>query len=177
MISITFKYDTARKNWLLHRFDVEHYAGFNPQPGADVLHLTKNEFGTLSFPDIRNLPGIYHYEPVLSAIKGTLIKKQFYGSPNYGETPEKDEKVWVYLLKTDYPISVMASANQLDPETADQTVTGITEIQVYSNDSNLDFKPRENKRITLQGIFQTAQTGHHYTRVLLEVREISPIEQ
>jgi len=169
---ITFKYDVAPKNWFLHRFDVEHYSGFNAKPSKDVTHLTAKEFGKIAFQEMKHLPGVYYYEPAISVISGTLTKKMFYGVPNYGETPEKDEKVWVYILKPDFPVNVYGYIDQQNDETADKNVTNITEIQVYSTAKKIDFKNYLNKKIKLQGVFQSAQTGHHYTKVLMEVKKI-----
>ncbi|HRP89302.1 MAG TPA: DUF4431 domain-containing protein [Edaphocola sp.] len=169
---ITFKYDATQKNWLLHRFDVEHYEGFNTKPSKDVTHLTTKDFGKITFQKIQNLPGIYYYEPEISIVSGTLTKKMFYGRPNYGETPEIDEKFWVYILKPNYPANVYGDIDPIDPETSNKTMDNVTEIQVYSTDRKIDFKNYENKKIKLQGVFQYSQTGHHYTKVLMEVKKI-----
>lgn len=96
---ITFKYDAAQKNWLLHRFDVEHFKGFDPKPSKEVTHLSTREFGSIAFSKMTGLPGVYRFEPELSVISGTIVIKQFYGAPNYGETPEKDEKEQVSTLR------------------------------------------------------------------------------
>jgi len=101
-----------------------------------------------------------------------LIEKQFYGSPNYGETPETDEKVMVFILKTDDPVNVLAAPNQPDPETADQSVYGITEIQAYTMNKKLNLSKYLNKKVILQGTLMAAISGHHYTKILMEVKQI-----
>lgn len=53
---LTFKYDAASQSWLLHRYDVEHYSGFNTKPSADIIHLTKRDFGIIPFKDLDNPP-------------------------------------------------------------------------------------------------------------------------
>ncbi len=169
---ITFKYDAAQKNWLLHRFDVEHYSGFDPKPSKEVTHLSTREFGSIAFSKMTGLPGVYRFEPELSVISGTIVIKQFYGAPNYGETPEKDEKEQVYILQTDYPVSVFDKDDSGDPEMGNHTTTNISEIQVYSVDKNIDLKNQLNKKTKLEGEFQTALSGHHHTKVLLEVKKI-----
>ncbi len=169
---ITFKYNAAQKNWFLHRFDVEHFNGFDPKPSKEVTHLSTKEFGSVAFSEMTSLPGIYRFEPAVSVISGTIVIKQFYGAPNYGETPEKDEKVGVYILKPDYPVNVFADLDPKDPETADKTITNITEIQVYSPDKKIDLKNYEGKRIQLNGLLFTGRSGHHYTNVLMEVKKI-----
>jgi hypothetical protein len=53
---ITFKYDEKLGNWWLYRYDVEHYSGFDLKPAANVTHLTKQDFGTVSFQEITHAP-------------------------------------------------------------------------------------------------------------------------
>ncbi len=113
----------------------------------------------------------YRYEPLVSEISGTLTEKMFYGRPNYGETPEKDEKIMVLVLKPDYPINVLADSKQ-DPEISDKTIHGITEIQVYTNYKKFDLKNLKNKKVKLQGLLQARRTGEQFTKVLLEVKKV-----
>lgn len=171
-IYLTFKYDTTLKNWFLHRFDVEHYLGFHTQPSKEVLHLTNKDFGKLSFAEITQFPGVYTYDPSFSIINGTITKKLFYGAPSYGETPEKDEKVWTYILKTGFPINVFGEINPEDPENADRTISNVSEIQIYSTDKNFDLKKIEGKKVNLQGVFQSAQSGHQFTKVIFQIKKI-----
>ncbi|MDR2145503.1 MAG: DUF4431 domain-containing protein [Tannerella sp.] len=139
--------------------------------------ITAEQIGKIDFTTaaeneiLKTRPGVYRYEPEISVISGTLTKKQFYGAPNYGETPEKDEKVWVYVLKTDKAISVYGNPDE-DPETADQTVKDLDLIQTYSLDKKMDLKKYEGKKIKIEGVFQPAINGHHYTPVILEVKKI-----
>lgn len=53
---LTFVYDAKDRNWYLHRFDVEHYAGFDPKPSTNVTHLTKKDFGQIPFQTIDRPP-------------------------------------------------------------------------------------------------------------------------
>jgi hypothetical protein len=167
----TFKYDTAQKNWLLYRYDVVHFSGFNPKP--NVTHLRQQDFGKNSFEKLDHTPGDYFYEPRLSTLSGTLVQKQFYSRPNYGQTPEKDEKVMVYILKTDYPINVLPATSDQAPETGDKPVKDIQEIQVYTNGNKIDFKKLEGRKVKLQGSLQHDLNGNHYTKVLMKVESVT----
>lgn len=167
---ITFKYDAAQKDWYLHRYDVEHFSGFNPKPSANTTHLTQEHFGKILFKDLDYTPGDYGYDPAVATISGTLIEKQFYGRPNYGETPETDEKVMVYILKPDYPVNVLAAPGQPDPETADKTIRNVEEIQVYSTNKNVNLSKKLNQKVTLKGVLFIGRTGGQYTKVVMEVR-------
>ena len=46
---ITFRYESATKRWLLHRYDVEHFSGFNPQPIKPATHLSRTQLGDIPF--------------------------------------------------------------------------------------------------------------------------------
>ncbi len=169
---ITFKYDTKTKRYFLHRYDVEHFSGFDTIPSATVTHLTKDNFGFILFEDLDYTPGDYFYEPAFATITGTLVEKQFYGPPNYGETPEMDKKVKVMILKPDYPINVFARIDQTDIETANKTIRGTTDLQTYTLNKTMDLSSYLNKKITLQGTLMQAQSGGHYTPIVLKVNTI-----
>lgn len=173
---ITFKYDPQAKKYFLYRYDVEHFSGFNPKPSPNVTHLTKADFGAVSFQDLDYAPGDYFYEPAPATIAGTLVEKQFYGRPNYGKTPETDEKVNVYVLKTDYPVNVFAGVDQADSETANITVRDISEIQVFSTDNKIDLSSFLNKKVILSGTLMPQQTGGQFTKVLLQVNFVDTIK-
>lgn len=121
---------------------------------------------------VKEPPVIYEYEPNLSIVSGTLVKNEFYGRPNYGKTPEKDEKILVYILHPESPIHVIATPDQDDPETSDKTMVNIREIQVYSNDKSINFSRLVDKKVKLKGLFQMGRSGGQYTKVLLEVKKI-----
>lgn len=79
-------------------------------------------------------------------LTGTLTYQRFWGPPNYGEDTLTDKKEIYPILKTD---------------TAD--------IQLVT-DKNL--RSFENKKVSATGVLFEAQTGHHHTKILLELGEI-----
>jgi len=179
---ITFKYYPAPETWFLHRVDIEHFSGYNSKPSANVTHLTTKQFGDIAFTKMDKIPVSkpqqkttgYRYEPAVSIISGTLIHKMVYGPPNYGETPNIDEKNYIYILKLDQPVNVYADANQPDPEIADHTLLNQTEIQTFSNIDRVhkDLKKYLNKKIKLQGVLFTGRTGGQYTPIQYQVNKI-----
>ena len=169
---LTFKYNASVKNWMIHRYAVEHYSGFNPKPNANVTQVNKEDLGDITFEKIDHFPDEYYFEKKDSEIRGTLIEKQFYGSPNYGETPEKDEQVKVYILKTDFPIGIIDTYYYDDDEMKPKTVYQVQEIQVYTLEPTLKLKDKLNKRVSLKGVFHASETGHHYAEAIFEVNEI-----
>lgn len=52
---LTFKYDKIKSNFILFRYDVEAYSGFNLNPNAEVQHTIQKDFGTILFQKV-NFP-------------------------------------------------------------------------------------------------------------------------
>lgn len=148
------------------------------------LRIAASQIGKINFSNatddlilekakaVKGFSNNFGYEPESSTLSGTIGKKLFYGAPNYGETPEKDEKIWVSILRTNAPINVFGDIDPKDPETANETITNITEIQIYSTDKSLDLKKLEGNKVKLQGVFQAAQSGNQFTKVLFKVKKV-----
>lgn len=160
----TFKYKADTKNWLLHRYDVEHFSGFNSFPDNNTTHLTVKEFGRLNFEKLDYAPGDYFYDPALAKISGVIIKKSFPGSQ--GE---------IMVLQSDYPVNALALplgyGESVDSETDDRTSRGESELQVV-NAKGLDMKSFINKKVLVTGKVFRGQTRAQYTTLLLDVQEI-----
>ena len=106
---------------------------------------------------------VYNYEPTVSTLSGTVKESLFYGPPGYGEDTINDSKERVYVLVLDKPITMIAE----DKNEFNTAKTNIKEIQLVTNE---DFKHHINKKITLSGTLFGAQTGHHHTDVLLQLK-------
>lgn len=115
----------------------------------------------------------YEYEPKIVTLRGTLIVKSGYGPPNYGETPEKDEKVRYHVLKLDEPINVKGDPNNVSYA---ETFERISEIQIVIWSENIKKVTNKiNKKIMIKGTLFPRHTGHHYTDILIKAREIELI--
>ena len=51
------------------------------------------------------------YDTAGVRLEGTLTERKEYGPPGYGETPSKDERTTILVLKLSSPISVQPAAN------------------------------------------------------------------
>lgn len=162
----TFKYKADSRNWLLHRYDVEHFSGFKSFPDNSTTHLTMKEFGALNFEKLDYAPGDYFYDPALAKISGIIIKKSFPGSQ--GE---------IMVLQSDYPVNALALplgyGESGDPETDDRIIRGERELQVV-NVKDLNMRTFINKKVLVTGKVFRGQTRAQYTTLLLEVQEIKP---
>lgn len=160
----TFKYNVPAKNWLLHRYDVEHFSAFNPIADENVSHLSVNDFGVWDFEKLDFAPGDYFYDPGLAKITGTIIKKSF---------PDATDAVFV--LKPDYPVNALALPlgynEKVDEETDDQTIRGERELQAFST-GKFNLNNFMNKKVLIEGKIFRGQTREQNTPLVLEVQEI-----
>ena len=94
-------------------------------------------------------------------ISGKLAIKQFYGPPNYGETPKIDKIESYYVLQLYEPITVQEGSS---------TAT-VNEIQLilYNNNSGLI----TGGNYVVEGEAFFAQTGHHHTPIMISVNRIT----
>ncbi len=110
----------------------------------------------------------YQYEPAISTIHGTLSTKVYWGPPGYGEDTTVDEKENVYLLLLDKGINIQAPKKDLS-DGYNAAINNVMQLQLV-NQQSLD--AYLNKNVTITGTLFGAQTGHHHTDVLLDVKTI-----
>lgn len=160
----TFKYNAPSNKWLFHRYDVEHYSGFNQAADKNVIHLSVNDFGTWDFEKLDFAPGDYFYDPEWTEITGTIIKKTF-----------PDSREAVFVLKTDYPVNALALPVRKDEieerQTDIPTIRGERELQVFSSkDVNLD--SFLNRKVLVDGKISRGQPREQFTTLVMEILEI-----
>ncbi len=110
----------------------------------------------------------YQYEPAVSTIHGTLATKVYWGPPGYGEDTTVDERENVYLLVLDKGINIQAPQKDLS-DGYNAAINNVMQIQL-ANQQSLDAYLHKN--VTVTGTLFGAQTGHHHTDVLLDVKSI-----
>jgi hypothetical protein len=119
-------------------------------------------------PSHRGVPSAcLQYEPATVILSGRLMTVQEYGPPNFGETPDKDERISVPLLALTRPIDVCGdSASELNSETE----RGVRELQLLGvKQSEGEY---DNRSVRIVGRLSHAQTGYHFTKVLLSVERV-----
>ena len=111
------------------------------------------------------------YEPEVVELVGTMKRHVFPGPPNFesvigGDTPEN---YWVlHLLK---PICVVPTES--DTHGINEPETGVNQLQL----NQIDYKGSKHllgKRVKVKGRLLHAITGHHHTKVMLEVISVEP---
>jgi hypothetical protein len=110
-----------------------------------------------------------HYGPEKVTLTGKLVTRTFYGPPNYGEDPRTDDKERQYILLLDSAIDVLASKD----DSTNRTERGVTKVTLVARDS--DTHPAKSllgRRVEVEGTLFHATTGHHHTKVLIEVSSL-----
>jgi hypothetical protein len=108
------------------------------------------------------------YEPAIVELRGKLIIASKYGPPGFGEDPKNDEKVKVPILLLSRPVNVRGDpASDLNTE----SVSGVKEVQLTFQ-SRIPHGQLIGKEVVAKGVLFHGTTGHHYTAVLMDVREI-----
>jgi len=100
----------------------------------------------------------FNHDKTYSTVYGKLTTEKFYGPPGYGEDPENDKKMDLYILYLeDEPLGEMAK------------------IQLIYSDAET-MANLKNKHVKVVGSFFSAHTGYHNTPILLDVRSIEETE-
>lgn len=112
----------------------------------------------------------YNFEPSVSVVEGKLIRRMYYGPPNYGENPDTDSKQYPFILQLDKPIDVIAE----DDDEFNSDIFEVTEIQVVPmNKEQTELLDQYiNKRVLIQGTLFEAIFGGHHTEVLIELEKV-----
>jgi len=117
--------------------------------------------------------GNYFYDQVDSSLRGTLSRERFFGPPGYGETPEIDmiENPWILTLSK--PINIHPSKQRFEAGNFAASKFNITRIQLHSDKALIDLSSFEGQVVNVSGELWEAETGHHFTPVLLTVLSIN----
>jgi hypothetical protein len=109
-------------------------------------------------------------EPKVVLLEGELLKVAKYGPPNYGEHPESDAKYDIPILLLKYPIQVKEDV--ADPRNK-PALSNVSFVQlIFLDKPSTEYWRYANRDILVTGTLFHAQTGHHYTEVLLTVKTI-----
>ena len=124
---------------------------------------------------VLKVPTNYFFDQAYN-ITGKLSKQDFYGPPNFGDTPDIDKLEHCYLITIDSNINIMSSDTVNGYNTEDKYAQSCFQIVGYDtiiNGNIISYECRYLKDIpigtviSLKGYFDTATTGHHQKSCLL----------
>ena len=107
-----------------------------------------------------------HYGGSPVTLNGKVKLQTFFGPPNYGENPDIDSRETQAILLLENPVCV--EANPKDYEEAEQNQREVTLVPLGKE----NLKNYEGKQVLIQGTLYHAQTGHHHTPLLIEIKRI-----
>ena len=97
-------------------------------------------------------------------LSGTVFLKTFFGPPNYGEDPKTDAREQQALLRLDHPFCVNALPSDYDEAEKEQHVVTLVPL------GRFDLGPFAGKHVVVSGSLFHANTAHHHTPVLIDLR-------
>ena len=106
------------------------------------------------------------YEPAVVSLEGKLIVEWKYGPPNYGENPKTDAKVKVPVLVLSEPVSVRGNPDYFP---FNIEVRGVRRIQLLLFNIKTPDEQLIGRRVHVNGTLFHAHTGHHYTKVVMDI--------
>jgi hypothetical protein len=113
---------------------------------------------------------VYHYEPRLVELRGTIELQTFPGRPGYESIKNGDELERGWYLRLKQSIEVRKSAVDADPNSLTEKNVKILQMAM-----NYDVTAKQiplGKNVCVSGHLFHAISGHHHSRVLIEVRRI-----
>ena len=114
---------------------------------------------------------VYDLDAPSVTLVGTLTVESHHGPPDYGETPETDAIERPYILVLDRPVTVVGDTAAAIGADNPGTISRIKVSKVQLA-GVLYCDPTKNlvgKRIQATGRLFPRHTGHHYTRILMDV--------
>lgn len=118
----------------------------------------------------------YHYDVQDVRLEGMLTERKVYGPPGYGETPSKDERTTILILKLAHAITVepLADAKAKDSPNLD-IARNLREVQLFVGRSQTaEARKLLGKTVVAAGTLNEAVAPSQYTRVWLDTKTLVP---
>lgn len=159
--------------------------------GVDVIHRTKNSsvlvlalvVGAVVFmghPESRALAqqqagakeAIYKCDTPGIQLEGLLTQRTFYGRPGFGETPAKDAREKVYLLKLRRPVT-MTPIDDPKAKTCWDAFPHVREVQLFiPPESKIDASGFLGKTVLATGTIRESDAPSEHTKVTMDVKTL-----
>lgn len=110
--------------------------------------------------------GSYPYEPEIVELAGIIELEHRFGSPNYGETPDIDEYLIIYVFRLNLPIVV--GTRETLSELNETIVADVDKVQIVF----LNGRPEADllgKNIIMRGTLSKAIWGRHFYPIIFSV--------
>ena len=117
---------------------------------------------------------VYKYDTPGTRLEGTLVEHKVYGPPGYGETPAKDARSTILVLKLLYAISVEPAGNADASKSANlDPARHVREVQLFvSRSKAADARKLVGRIVTATGTPNESVTASQYTKVWVDVETL-----
>ncbi|WP_316413580.1 DUF4431 domain-containing protein [Mesoterricola silvestris] len=104
-------------------------------------------------------------------LSGVVVERTEYGPPNF-ENDGLCKKVKIRCIKLKKPVQVIGNK---DDRFNSEDIDNIGVVQIIEpSGKNLRFAI--GKKAKIKGVLEQAMTGHHYTKAILSVKDLSDVE-
>ncbi len=111
------------------------------------------------------------YEREKISLAGVITERVFPGPPNYENIRKGDAPETAWILHLDTPVCVVP----IDPkDDIDEPESNVTDMHLIIYGSYKKYEALPGKRVIVSGTLTHSISGHHRTRVLIEVEDIKP---
>ncbi|HEY6010791.1 MAG TPA: DUF4431 domain-containing protein [Nitrospirota bacterium] len=110
------------------------------------------------------------YEPEKVSLTGIITERVFPGPPNYENIKKGDRPETAWILHLDKPVCVVP-VNPKDD--IDEPESNVTDMHLIIFGSYKKYEALLGKQVVAHGSLTHSITGHHRTRVLIEVEDIT----
>jgi hypothetical protein len=105
-------------------------------------------------------------------LEGMLTQRTFYGPPGFGETPAKDAREKVYLLKLERPVT-MTPIDDPKAKTCWDAFPHVREVQLFiAPGSKMDTSRLLGKAVLATGIIRESDAPSEHTKVTMDVKTL-----
>jgi hypothetical protein len=113
-------------------------------------------------------PACLTYEPDTVQVSGRLVRRMYYGAPNFGEDTATDEKEIYFYLELPAEVCTM------ERDEVDNARQHVRLVQLVLDSAGYErLRPRLKQNVTLRGTLFASFDGHHHAPLLLNV--LSPV--
>ena len=137
-----------------------------------VVFMGHPENRVLAQQQARAKEAIYKCDTPGIQLEGMLTQRTFYGPPGFGETPAKDAREKVYLLKLGRPVT-MTPIDDPKAKTCWDAFPHVREVQLFIPlENKMDASRFLGKTVVATGIIRESDAPSEHAKVTMDVKTL-----
>lgn len=109
------------------------------------------------------------FSPCTVEVEGILISEEKFGPPNFGETPDQDARLQVFIIQLDRPVDIVPATPGSQEGDA---MSGVRRVQLEVSPLPPQTKSLVSRRVVARGQLRQAILPTHFEPVVLTVESI-----